>query len=81
MTGGADFCEIFFNEVRVPVADRVGEEHKGWAIARTSLGHERAAGAYQQATRYRRVLSELIELAQERGLTNDPVVRQRLAGL
>jgi alkylation response protein AidB-like acyl-CoA dehydrogenase len=79
LTGGADFCEVFFDEVRVPVADRVGEENKGWAITRTSLGHERAAGAYQQATRYRRVLSELIELAQERGLTADPIVRQRLA--
>ncbi len=79
MTGGADFCEVFFDEVRVPVQDRVGEENKGWAITRTSLGHERAAGAYQQATRYRRVLSELIELARDRGLTADPLVRQRLA--
>jgi alkylation response protein AidB-like acyl-CoA dehydrogenase len=79
LTGGADFCEIFFENVRVPVADRIGEENAGWGITRTSLGHERAAGAYQQATRYRRVLSELIEMAQERGLTSDPVIRQRLA--
>jgi alkylation response protein AidB-like acyl-CoA dehydrogenase len=79
MTGGADFCEIFFEDVRVPVSDRIGEENAGWSITRTSLGHERAAGAYQQATRYRRVLSELIELARERGLTADPTTRQRLA--
>jgi alkylation response protein AidB-like acyl-CoA dehydrogenase len=79
ITGGAHFCEIFFTEARVPVADRVGEENKGWGITRTSLGHERAAGAYQQATRYRRILNELIELAQERGATADPLTRQTLA--
>ncbi len=79
ITGGAHFCEIFFNEARVSVADRIGEENKGWGITRTSLGHERAAGAYQQATRYRRILNELIELAQERGATADPLTRQTLA--
>jgi alkylation response protein AidB-like acyl-CoA dehydrogenase len=79
MTGGADFCEIFLEDVRVPVSERIGEENGGWAITRTSLGHERAAGAYQQATRYRRILSELIELATERGLAKDPVVRQQIA--
>jgi alkylation response protein AidB-like acyl-CoA dehydrogenase len=46
---------------------------------RTSLGHERAAGALNQATLYRRVLNELYELARERGVSADPLVRDRLA--
>ncbi|MFD5625635.1 acyl-CoA dehydrogenase family protein [Streptomyces sp. NPDC127072] len=79
LTGDAHFCEIFFNDVRVPVADRIGEENGGWPLVRTSLGHERAAGAMNQAARYRRVLDELIELARERGATADPLVRDRLA--
>jgi alkylation response protein AidB-like acyl-CoA dehydrogenase len=79
LTGDAHFCEIFFTDVRVPVADRVGEENGGWPLVRTSLGHERAAGAMNQAARYRRVLDELIELARERGATADPLVRERLA--
>jgi len=79
LTGDAHFCEIFFTDVRVPVADRVGEENGGWPLVRTSLGHERAAGAMNQAVRYRRVLDELIELARERGATADPLVRERLA--
>ncbi|MEV7038489.1 acyl-CoA dehydrogenase family protein [Amycolatopsis sp. NPDC051061] len=79
LTGDAHFCEIFFTDVRVPVADRVGEENGGWPLVRTSLGHERAAGAMNQAARYRRVLDELIELAHERGATADPLVRERLA--
>ncbi|HVV10501.1 acyl-CoA dehydrogenase family protein [Amycolatopsis sp.] len=79
LTGGHDFCEIFFDEVRVPVTDRVGEENEGWKLVRTSLGHERAAGAMNQASMYRRVLDELIQLARERGATADPLVRDRLA--
>ena len=79
LTGDAHFCEIFFDDVRVPVANRIGEENAGWPLVRTSLGHERAAGAMNQAALYRRVLDELIELAQERGATADPLVRDRLA--
>ncbi|MFT4265257.1 MAG: acyl-CoA dehydrogenase family protein [Nocardioides sp.] len=79
LTGGHLFAEVFFDEVRVPVADRIGEENQGWPLARTSLGHERSAGAMNQAARYRRVLSELESLARERGLLADPLTRDRLA--
>jgi alkylation response protein AidB-like acyl-CoA dehydrogenase len=79
LTGDAHFCEVFFNDVRVPVFHRIGEENGGWPLVRTSLGHERAAGAMNQAATYRRVLDELIELARERGATADPLVRDRLA--
>ncbi|MEV5835241.1 acyl-CoA dehydrogenase family protein [Nocardia sp. NPDC052112] len=79
MTGDEPFCEIFFSDVRVPVANRIGTENGGWPLVRTSLGHERAAGAMNQAAMYRRVLDELIELAHERGATADPLVRDRLA--
>jgi alkylation response protein AidB-like acyl-CoA dehydrogenase len=79
LTGGAQFTQIFFGDVRVPVENRVGEENEGWPLVRTSLGHERAAGAMNQAAFYRRVLSELIELARERGATTDPLIRDRLA--
>ncbi|MBE9373303.1 acyl-CoA dehydrogenase family protein [Saccharopolyspora sp. HNM0983] len=78
LTGDANFCEIFFDEVRVPVIDRIGAENGGWPLVRTSLGHERAAGAMTQAARYRRVLDELVALARERGATSDPLVRDRL---
>lgn len=78
ITGGSHFAEWVFDDVRVPVANRIGDENDGWAIARTSLGHERAANSLSGATMYRRVVDELIELARERGLTSDPVIRQRL---
>jgi alkylation response protein AidB-like acyl-CoA dehydrogenase len=81
LTGGRLFAEVFFDDVRVPTADRVGEENDGWRLARTSLGHERAAGALNQAALYRRVLTELEELARERGQLADPVVRDRFTDL
>jgi alkylation response protein AidB-like acyl-CoA dehydrogenase len=40
--GGTHFCEVFFDEVRVPLANVVGELHGGWGIARTSLDNERS---------------------------------------
>jgi alkylation response protein AidB-like acyl-CoA dehydrogenase len=79
LTGRAEFCELVFDGVEVPVSNRIGEEGGGWPIARTSLGHERAAGAVSQAARYRRIVDELVSMAQELGATADPVVRQRLA--
>ena len=81
LTGDAGFCEIFFDAVEVPVENRIGEEHGGWAITRTSLGHERAAGSLNQARFYDRIVRELVELARECGRADDPVVRQRLAAL
>jgi alkylation response protein AidB-like acyl-CoA dehydrogenase len=79
LTSGHKFSEIFFDDVKVPAANRVGEENGGWPLVRTSLGHERAAGALNQAAMYRRVLDDLIALARERGLNTQPDVRDALA--
>ena len=79
MTGGSRFAEVFLDRVRVPAVQRVGEEDGGWTIARTSLGHERSTAHSAAAMRYRRIVSELFELARSRGLAGDAVLRQRLA--
>jgi len=36
-----EFCEVFFDNVRIPLDSLVGELHKGWTIAKALLGHER----------------------------------------
>ena len=79
ISGGVHFAEVFLDEVRVPVANRVREENGGWAIARTSLGHERATAFLSDEFRYRRVVDELFALASATGAGGDPVV-QRSAG-
>ncbi|MDQ1501900.1 MAG: hypothetical protein QOI86_5240 [Actinomycetota bacterium] len=81
MTGGAFFAEVFLDGVRVPVERRVGDENGGWAVARTSLGHERSTSRVALAVRYRRVVDELFRLARTLGRADDPVVRQELARL
>ncbi len=41
MDGGEEINDVFFDDVRVPQANRVGEENKGWTYAKFLLGHER----------------------------------------
>jgi alkylation response protein AidB-like acyl-CoA dehydrogenase len=41
MTGGAEFNEVFFTDVRVPLSNIVGQRGEGWKIANTTLLHER----------------------------------------
>jgi alkylation response protein AidB-like acyl-CoA dehydrogenase len=42
MAGGAELCETFFDDVRVPVKYRLGEENRGWYVAMTTLDFERS---------------------------------------
>jgi acyl-CoA dehydrogenase len=67
------------NEVRVPVTNRLGAEGQGWEIVSSALINERTgiAGSIRTA----QVLGRLVDLARERGVTRDPLWRQRLADL
>jgi alkylation response protein AidB-like acyl-CoA dehydrogenase len=84
MTGEAEFTEVFFRDVRVPVENVVGKVNQGWDVSIGTLMHERGTlGAGLQVT-YQRNIERLIELAWtiERGgrpAAEDPVIRQKLA--
>ncbi len=78
MTGTSDFNEVFFDNVVVPVEQRIGDENNGWDIATTSLASERA-GVGALVIRLRQNLDALIAYAQRVGVNTDPVIRQRLA--
>jgi len=43
LTGEAEFNEVFFTDVRIPDADRLGDVGEGWSVARTTLMNERVA--------------------------------------
>ena len=79
MSGHARFCEVVFDDVRVPVANRVGAENGGWPLARTTLGNERAARSLSQASAYRRRLDSLTRLLNSRHALDDPLARDRFA--
>ena len=79
LTGGTEFCEVFFTDARVPATDVVGEVNGGWAVAMSLLGHERGEEAATNPIFFRAELDRLIQLARECGRDTDPVIRDRLA--
>jgi acyl-CoA dehydrogenase len=82
MTGGANFNEVFFTEVRIPDDHRLGDVNNGWNVALTTLMNERAAiGAGGAGGGSGGLINRAIEMAKHYGATSDPLVRQRLADL
>jgi alkylation response protein AidB-like acyl-CoA dehydrogenase len=81
ITGEAEFNELFIEEARVPRANVLGGENNGWAVAITTLMHERATLAFGLQIRVKITLAELVEEAKRSGATVDPLVRERLAQL
>lgn len=87
ITGEAEFNELFIEEARIPHENIVGGEGNGWAVAITTLMHERATLAFGLQVQVQIALRELLEDARSargrdgRPASEDPVVRQRLAQL
>jgi alkylation response protein AidB-like acyl-CoA dehydrogenase len=79
ITGEAEFNEIFMEEARIPDENVVGGEGNGWTVAITTLMHERVGIGLGSAVQLKIVLGELMDDIRERGLDEDPVIRQRVA--
>ena len=85
MTGQADYYEVYFDNVRVPKSNLVGQENQGWYVALTTLAFERSAiGAIVSQTR--QVLEDLVQFAGEtkrngQSLIRDPMIGRKLADL
>jgi alkylation response protein AidB-like acyl-CoA dehydrogenase len=81
ITGEAEFNELFIEEARIPHENILGGEGNGWAVAITTLMHERATLAFGLQIRVKITLAELLAEARESGAAEDPVIRDRLAQL
>ena len=83
ITGDAEFNELFFTDVRVPLENLLGEEGGGWTVAMTTLMNERGTLGVGLQVRSRIALEELVALARRTGAEGgvDPVMRQRIAQL
>jgi alkylation response protein AidB-like acyl-CoA dehydrogenase len=80
ITGGELFCEVTFDDVRVPASDRLGEENGGWQVAMGTLGHERV-GTAGLSVSMRIELDKLIDTVRSHNpaALEDPVLRDRIA--
>ncbi len=76
ITGEAEFNEIFFSDVEVPVENRLGDEGDGWQVAMTTLLHERATLGFALTAALDTLFGRLLEEARERDPA--PHVREAL---
>jgi alkylation response protein AidB-like acyl-CoA dehydrogenase len=80
ITGEAEFNEVFLDEVFVPADHLVGDLNQGWAVANTTLAHERGTNfPFKEQVVHEVYLAELWGEAAARGKLDDPVVVDQLA--
>lgn len=84
ISGKSSFCQVFFDDVRVPVRQLVGKEGEGWSLAKKLLQHERAAmSKFTEggAPSHDAVKTALPYMLDEQGQINEPALRDKLAGV
>jgi alkylation response protein AidB-like acyl-CoA dehydrogenase len=84
MTGESEFNELFFRDVRVPVANILGKVNDGWNVAVSTLMYERGSYGARLHLLFKRSINRLIELSRTfqkngRPAAEDPITRQKLA--
>ncbi|QIG43019.1 acyl-CoA dehydrogenase [Nocardioides anomalus] len=81
LTGGSEFNEVFLTGARTPASHVVGAPGDGWRVAMALLGFERGVSVLGQVIGFARELEAVVDLAGSTGAVEDPVLRDRLAGL
>ena len=79
ISGESEFNEVFYTDATTAKHEVVGGVNNGWAVAMTLLGFERGEAAATVPIRFQAEVDRLLILAKERGVANDPCIRQRLA--
>jgi alkylation response protein AidB-like acyl-CoA dehydrogenase len=79
ISGESEFNEVFYTDATAPKGEVVGGLNNGWAVAMTLLGYERGEAAATGPIRFQAEVDRLLLLAKERGVADDPRMRQRLA--
>ena len=78
ITDEADFNEVFFDGAFVADDQLIGPEHGGWKVSGSTLTHERGTNP-RQLVIHAQLLEELLRLADDRGLGDDPRLADELA--
>ena len=74
ITGHAEFCELFLDDVVVPRENLLGGLGDGWKIAMHTLGHERGTAALPRQVKLRTWLDRAVRVAAERTVDGDPLI-------
>ncbi|MGA0269543.1 MAG: acyl-CoA dehydrogenase family protein [Ilumatobacteraceae bacterium] len=81
MTGGAEFNEVYFTDVRVPAAEMLGSPGEGWRVSLTTLMNERTAIGGSTPPRGAGPIAHAVELINELDDAQQPFYRNRLMEL
>ncbi|RAY16249.1 acyl-CoA dehydrogenase [Actinomadura craniellae] len=86
VVGSSEFSELILDDVRVPVADRVGAENDGWRVAMVTFSFERGTAFIGDVIESRNILAEVARLARATGtaggtLWDDPGLRREVGRL
>ena len=80
MSGGREFNEVYFTDVRIPDDQRLGEINDGWNVALTTLMNERMSIGSRLATGFPEIFDFCMKLETPNGAAiDDPAVRAKLA--
>jgi alkylation response protein AidB-like acyl-CoA dehydrogenase len=79
IAGEREFCEVFFDNVRVPRNNLVGELNQGWTVAKALLGFERLFTGSPKHSQH--TLHQVEKLARQRGLFEDAAFAARFTEL
>ncbi len=79
ISGESEFNEVFYTDAVCPKENVVGGVNDGWRVAMALLGYERGEAAATQPIMFQAETDRLFLLAKERGVADDPVIRQKLA--
>jgi alkylation response protein AidB-like acyl-CoA dehydrogenase len=85
IAGGSDFCEVFYDEVRIPRRNIVGKMNEGWQTAMATLSFERGTAFLAEQVKLTRLVDQLIDIARNtplldgRTALDDDEVARRLA--
>lgn len=90
MTSAEDyhFCQVFYNDVRIPLSNVVGELGEGWSTANATLGFERGTGFIADQIQNTELIEMLIDMARNRpgaggigSMVDDPEIAAGLSAL
>jgi alkylation response protein AidB-like acyl-CoA dehydrogenase len=81
VAGSTEFAQLFLNEVRIPVANRVGAENDGWRVTMVTLSFERGTAFVGELLECMRLLQALQVLARRLGVADDQGLQRRIGHL